>query len=123
RFRGFVYHRARFTPDHKSIEVSVRPRQVRPRSVRAAISRRLATTNSPSGALSSSLSGGSSSSFATPCGASIAGLRRHCGGRSALGRRQTHPDQGLYALPGSLGAPPFLERNGSSLSYFLGRNF
>src|SRR5262249_41494140 len=27
RFRGFVYHRARFTPDHKSIEVSVRPRQ------------------------------------------------------------------------------------------------
>jgi transposase len=27
RFRGFVYHRARFSPDHKSIEVSVRPRQ------------------------------------------------------------------------------------------------
>ena len=26
-FRGFVYHRARFTPDHKSIEVSVRPRR------------------------------------------------------------------------------------------------
>jgi transposase len=26
-FRGFVYHRARFTPDHKSIEVSVRPRK------------------------------------------------------------------------------------------------
>ena len=27
RFRGFVYHRARFSPDHKSIEVLVRPRQ------------------------------------------------------------------------------------------------
>jgi hypothetical protein len=27
RFRGFVYHRARFTPDHKSIEVLVRPRK------------------------------------------------------------------------------------------------
>jgi transposase len=27
RFRGFVYHRARFSPDHKSIEVSVRPRK------------------------------------------------------------------------------------------------
>ena len=26
-FRGFVYHRARFSPDHKSIEVSVRPRK------------------------------------------------------------------------------------------------
>src|SRR5437867_9982921 len=27
RFRGFVYHRARFSPDHKTIEVSVRPRK------------------------------------------------------------------------------------------------
>ena len=27
RFRGFVYHRARFNSDHKSIEVSVRPRK------------------------------------------------------------------------------------------------
>jgi len=26
RFRGFVYHRATFSPDHKSIEISVRPR-------------------------------------------------------------------------------------------------
>ena len=26
-FRGFVYHRARFTPDHNSIEVLVRPRR------------------------------------------------------------------------------------------------
>jgi transposase len=26
RFRGFVYHRARFSADHKSIEISVRPR-------------------------------------------------------------------------------------------------
>jgi transposase len=27
RFRGFVYQRATFSPDHKSIEVSVRPRK------------------------------------------------------------------------------------------------
>jgi transposase len=27
RFRGFVYHQARFSPDKKSIEVSVRPRK------------------------------------------------------------------------------------------------
>ena len=27
RFRGFVCHRATFSPDHKSIEVSVRPRK------------------------------------------------------------------------------------------------
>jgi transposase len=27
RFRGFVYHQARFTSDHKSIEISVRPRK------------------------------------------------------------------------------------------------
>ena len=27
RFRGFVYHQARFTSDHKSIEIAVRPRK------------------------------------------------------------------------------------------------
>src|SRR5215472_2901091 len=27
RFRGFVYQQARFTSDHKSIEISVRPRK------------------------------------------------------------------------------------------------
>src|SRR5258705_9075889 len=27
RFRGFVYHRARFTSDHNNIEISVRPRK------------------------------------------------------------------------------------------------
>lgn len=27
RFRGFVYHQARFSADHKSIEISVRPRR------------------------------------------------------------------------------------------------
>src|SRR2546425_8898466 len=27
RFRGFVYHHDRFGPDHKSIEISVRPRK------------------------------------------------------------------------------------------------
>ena len=27
RFRGFVYHHARFTADHKTIEISVRPRK------------------------------------------------------------------------------------------------
>ena len=27
RFRGFVYQRARFGPDHQSIEVTVRPRK------------------------------------------------------------------------------------------------
>ena len=26
-FRGFVYHRAAFSPDHKRIEISVRPRK------------------------------------------------------------------------------------------------
>ncbi len=27
RFRGFVYHQARFSSDHKSIEIAVRPRK------------------------------------------------------------------------------------------------
>ena len=27
RFRGFIYHHANFSPDHKSIEISVRPRK------------------------------------------------------------------------------------------------
>src|SRR5690242_14345767 len=30
RFRGFVYQHARFTPDHKTIEISVRPRKRSP---------------------------------------------------------------------------------------------
>jgi len=27
RFKGFIYQRARFTPDKKTIEISVRPRR------------------------------------------------------------------------------------------------
>ncbi len=49
-FRGFVYYEVRFSADHKSIEVAVRPRKVGPRSVRAVISRRLDTISSPRGA-------------------------------------------------------------------------
>src|SRR5437667_242915 len=51
RFREFVNHRARFTSDHKSIEISVRPRKAFRRHLLALQSvRALATINSPSGA-------------------------------------------------------------------------
>lgn len=50
RFREFVYHRARFTFDHKSIEISVRPASVPSPSAHAAVRTRPATINFPSGA-------------------------------------------------------------------------
>jgi len=73
RFRGFVYDRARFSSDRKSIEVSVRSRK----GSAAICSRchqpaRPATTSSTSGALNSSLSGDFSSSSCTPCGEWVA---------------------------------------------------
>jgi hypothetical protein len=46
RFPGFVYQQARFSSDHKSIEIAVRPRKVRRRFARAAISRPPDTINS-----------------------------------------------------------------------------
>jgi len=46
-FWGFVYHHAHFTANHKSLEISVRPQNVRPPSARTAISPCPDTTNSP----------------------------------------------------------------------------
>ena len=123
RFRGFVCQRARFSPDQKSIEGSVRPRKGS-----AAICSRChqpapVMTNWPSGASSSSPSGDFSSSSCTPCAASIAGVGRHRRRRSSLGRRRTHPDESIYALPRPLGPPPFVERNRCGVSHFLGKVF
>jgi hypothetical protein len=70
RFKGFVYHQARFTPDNKSIEMSVRPRVPLP-SAHGAVNWRPATINSQKGALSLSPCEGFSSSCCTPCAASI----------------------------------------------------
>jgi hypothetical protein len=67
RFQGFVYQHARFTPDRKSVEVSLRSAKAPPQSARAAIEQYLVTTDSPNSASSSSLGGGVSSSFCTPC--------------------------------------------------------
>jgi transposase len=75
RFRGFLYERAHFSADKKSIEVAVRPRK----GSTAVCSRchlpAPVTTNSPNGALSSFPGGGFTSSFCTPCGA----WTRRCG--------------------------------------------
>src|ERR1017187_3760284 len=40
---------------------------------------------------------------------------------AVLGRRQTHTNQSLYALPSPLGAAAVMERDGGGLSYILGQ--
>jgi len=69
--------------------------RVRPQSAHATICRRPVMTNSS--------------------------LRR-CGcRRSSLGRRQTHTDQSLHALPSPLGEATVMERDGGGLSHLLGQ--
>ena len=43
--------------------------------------------------------------------------------RRSLGRRQTHINQSLHALPSPLGAATVMERDGGGLSYLLGQGF
>src|SRR5439155_6204296 len=45
---------------------------------------------------------------------------RHRRRRSAVGERQASADQVIHAVPGALGAPALLERDGGSLSHLLG---
>ena len=68
RFPGFVYQQARFSSDHQSIEIAVRPRKGPRPSVRAAISPPPATINSPNGVSSLFLSGDFWFFCFTPCG-------------------------------------------------------
>src|SRR6266481_1723985 len=94
---------------------------VRPQSARAAICRLPVTTSSPNGALSSFPCGVSRLPSIHHASRQLSPLR-HCGcRRSSLGRRQTHTDQSLHALPSPLGAATVMERDGGGLSHFLGQ--
>jgi hypothetical protein len=89
RFKRFGYHHARFSPDRNSMEVSVRPRKARPRSVCAVAKRRPATIDSTNGA-SSSFHCGDFSFCCTRCDVSIAAAAmrsslRRCRGFGLLG--------------------------------------
>ena len=97
--------------------------KVRPQSARAAICRRPATTNSPNGALISSPVGVSRLPSVHYAARRLSPLRR-CGcRRSSLGRRQTHTDQSIHALPSPLGAAIVMERDGGGISHILGQGF
>jgi hypothetical protein len=82
RFQGFIYQHARYTPDKKTIEISVRPRKGSGRDLLA-----LPST----------------------------GARLRPTRRTAL--RVHAPDKGLYAVPGSLGAPPPVSSNWPSTTH------
>jgi hypothetical protein len=96
-FQGFIYQYARFTPDKKMIEISVRPRQGFGRDLLAVPStgarlrptrRMTLRVHSPMGIFR-----------LTPLRHATCGLpplRRGHRRRSPLGRGQTHPDKGLY---------------------------
>jgi hypothetical protein len=124
RFRGFVYHRANFSRDHKSIEVSVRPRKGS-----TAICSRCHLPAPGYDQLAERRF-----EFIPLWGFFVFLLYamrrvdcRHCGAvvieEVPWGDGKRTLDQSLYALPSLLGAPPFLERNGRSIPHFLGKGF
>jgi hypothetical protein len=118
-FRGFVYEHARFSRNATTIEVTVRARRGS-----AAICSRCHLSAPGYDQLAERRFEfiplwGYFVFLLYPMRRVDTPLRRRRRGRSPLGRRQAHPDQGLYALPSPLGAPPFLEGNGRSLSHFL----
>jgi hypothetical protein len=120
RFRGFIYHDARFSPDKKSIEVAVRPRKGS-----AAICSRCHRTAPGYDQLAERRFEfiplwGFSSSFCTPCAAWTFAAVVLWLSKKSLGRRQTHADQSLYAFPSPLGSAAVMERNGRGVSHFLG---
>jgi hypothetical protein len=95
--------------------------KVRPQSARAVICRRLVTTNSRNAVLSSFLWGILRLPAVRHASRRLSAVRNGSRRGSPLGRRQTNPDQSVYALPSPLGAPPFVERNRRVLSHFLGQ--
>ena len=100
RFPGFVYRHAWFSPDKKSIEVSVRPRKGSAAICTPCHQMSPATADSPNGASSSFLPG-------LPGFLPYAMRRVDCRRRQAVvveevpgDDRQTQPDQSIYFVPG-----------------------
>jgi hypothetical protein len=121
RFQGFVYQHARFSPDKKSIEVWVRPR----RGSAATCSRCHQTAPGYDQLAERRFE-------VIPLWSFFVFLRytmrrvncRRCGAvvveEAPWGDGKTLDDQSLHALPGPLGAAPFMEGNRRSLPHFLG---
>ena len=124
RFRGFVYHQARFSSDHKSIEISVRPRQAFGRDLLPLPSARARIRSASRTAIRVhpflGISGLSALLHAARRLPPLPGRRRRGG---SLGRRQAHSDQGLYVVSGPLGAPAFVEGNRRGIPHFMGQGF
>src|SRR5690242_14961441 len=123
RFRGFVYQHAHFSADKKSIEVAVRPRKGS-----AAICSRCHLPAPGYDQLAERRF-----EFIPLWGFLVFLLytmrrvdcRRCCVwlSKSPLGRRQTHTDQSLHAIPGPLGTATVMERDGGGSSHILGQDF
>ena len=123
---GFVYQRACFpVPITKSIEVAVRPRK-RSAAIcsRCHPARAQVRINSPSAVSSSSLSGAFLFFCCTQCVASTAGAAEIVVVEEVpWGDGKRHADPRLHTVSGPLGAPTLMERNGGSLSHFMGKGF
>jgi len=122
RFPGFVYQRTSFSADKKNIEVTVRPRKGS-----AAVCSRC---HLPAPGYDQLVERrfefipiwGSSSSFCTPCGASIAdGAARVAIEEVPWGDGKRTLTKAYMIFPSPLGAPAFVEGNRRVLSHFLGQ--
>ena len=124
RFPGFVYRNARFSPDHKSIEIAVRPRKGS-----AAVCSRCRQPAPGYDQLSErrfefipfrGFLGFSALLHAARRLPNLPGGRRR---GSAVGRRKAYADPSVHAVSGPLGAPPVVERNRRGVPHFMGKGF
>jgi hypothetical protein len=112
RFRGFVYQHAYFSADQKRIEVSRAAAQGFGRSL-LALPFAGARLRPPRRAALRvhSLVGVSRLPSVHHAARRLSPLWRCRCRRTSKGRRQTHPDQGLHALPSPVGAATVMERD------------
>ena len=105
RFPGFVYHQARFSSDHRSIEIAVRLRK----GSQAVCSRCHQPGPGYDHLAERRFEFIPFWRFLVFLVYSMRRINCRRRRRSAVGRRQAHADPRLHALPSPLGAPPFLE--------------
>src|SRR6202048_358370 len=108
RFPGFVYRQARFSSDHKSIEIAVRPRKGSAAVCSLCHQPAPGYDQLPERRFEFIPFWG----FFVLLDAArqLPTLPDGRGGRSSVGRWQAHADQSVYVVPGPLGAPAFVER-------------
>jgi hypothetical protein len=118
RHRGFVYQRAGFSPDKKSIEVLVRRARIRAQSARAATGPIPGTISSSSGASSYFRCGVFRLPSLRHAARGLSPVQRGRGRRGSMDNGKCTLTRAYILFPGR--APPFLERNSPGIPNFLG---